>query len=238
MWRLFCSSRFIRLLSVLQMALAAGLLGVTASKADDAPRARPSDWSVGVTAGTLGLGGELSYLLSDYLVLRANGSYFEVGCGSAKALGAKCDYDLNVTALFAGATIDIHPLNNGWRLSAGGRYVDVEFAGSYTGAIELNGVEYSDIGTTKISIKNGNTFAPYLGFGFDSSHFSKEGSGFHLGIDLGAIYLGDPSVSIKTTKTVPGLDADIAKESATLKDGLKNYFSFYPVAMISARYSF
>jgi hypothetical protein len=238
MLRLFCSSRYIRLLAVLQMALAAGLLGAAASRADEAPPARPSNWSVGVTAGTLGLGAEVSYLLSDYFVLRANGSYFEMGCGTAKAYGAKCDYDLNLTALFAGATVDVHPFQNGWRLSAGGRYVDVEFAGSYTGNITLNGVDYNNIGTTRISVKNGNTIAPYLGFGYDSSHFSKDGSGFHLGIDLGAVYLGDPDVSIKTTGTVPGLDENIAKQTATLKDSLKNYFSFYPVAMVSARYSF
>ncbi len=180
MWRFFCSSRSIRLLSVLQIVLAAGLLGAAASRADDARPAKTSDWSVGVTAGTLGLGGEVSYLLSDTLVLRANASYFEMGCGTAKALGAKCDYDLNLTGLFAGATIDIHPLNNGWRLSAGGKYVDAEFAGSYSGKITLGGVDYTDIGTTRISVSNGNSIAPYLGFGYDASHFSKEGSGFHL----------------------------------------------------------
>ncbi len=238
MWRLFCSSRSIRLLSVLQISLAAGLLGAAASKADDARPAKTSDWSVGVTAGTLGLGAEVSYLLSDTLVLRANASYFETGCGTAKALGAKCDYDLNLTGLFAGATVDIHPLNNGWRLSAGGKYVDAEFAGSYSGKITLGGVDYTDIGTTRISVSNGNSIAPYLGFGYDASHFSKDGSGLHLGIDLGAVYLGDPNVSIATTKSVPGLDSAIDKETATLKDSLKNYFSFYPVAMISARYSF
>lgn len=220
------------------MALAAGLLGAAASRADEAPPARPSDWSIGVTAGTLGLGGEVSYLLNDTFVLRAGGSYFEMSCGTAKAFGAKCDYDLNFTGLFAGATIDIHPLNNGWRLSAGGKYVDAEFAGSYTGSIKLNGVEYDNIGTAKISVSNGNAIAPYLGFGYDASHLSKDGSGFHLGIDLGAVYLGDPDVSITTTKSVPGLDSAIANETATLKDSLKNYFSFYPVAMVSARYSF
>ncbi len=89
------------------------------------------------------------------------------------------------------------------------------------------------------TIRNGSPVAPYLGFGYDSSHFSIDGWGFKLGVDLGAMYIGEPDVSIRTARTpdYPGFAADVSLAASSLKDSLKNY-PFYPVAMISARFSF
>ena len=57
-------------------ALVAAILycGFAAPAAADEP-AKPSLWSLGATAGTLGVGAEASTLVYDNVVFRVNGSY-------------------------------------------------------------------------------------------------------------------------------------------------------------------
>ncbi len=236
-----CLNTIVRFFSISQLIVLAGLLGVMPSRADDVPAVQPSLWSVGVIAGTLGLGGEVSYLLHDYVVLRVNASYMDVSCdGIVGAYGATCNHGYNITSVFAGGIFDIHPFQSGWRVSGGVRYVDADFKDVTSGSIHLGDNQYAagQIGTTTISVRNTNPAAPYIGFGYDSSHFSQDGAGFKLGIDLGALYAGDPDVTITTTQSVPGLDADISKEISKTKSDLRNYYNFYPVAMVSGRMSF
>jgi hypothetical protein len=55
-------------------------------------------------------------------------------------------YNLTADMLSAGATLDLHPFGNGFRLSAGARYhnVDVSGKGAFTGAtVEINGTIYN-----------------------------------------------------------------------------------------------
>lgn len=233
----------VRFCSAFQLVVLAGLLGATASKAEDKFGATPppSLWSVGATVGTLGLGGEVSYLLYDYLVVRMNASYLDISCSAiAGAYGASCDHGYNYTGIFAGGLLDIHPFQSGWRVSTGLRYVDVGYKEVASTGIRLGDNRYQadQVGTATISVRNSNPAAPYIGFGYDSSHFSQDGSGFKLGIDLGALYAGNPDVSITTTQTVPGLDADIERETSKIKSDLRTYYNFYPAAMISGRMSF
>jgi hypothetical protein len=221
---------------------AAMLLSVASPAiAEDSP-AKPNTWSIGATVGTLGAGGEASYLAYDYLVLRATASYVELGCSQIGMVyaGASCDHDYKITGLFAGGMMDIHPFQGGWRLSTGVRYTDLEAKASTKDSMTFNGQSYSSdqIGAVKITIKNSSQAAPYIGFGYDSSHYSESGAGIKLGFEVGALYLGDPSVSITTEKSIPGLSADIAKETALLKDDYGKYLNFYPIAMISARIAF
>jgi len=206
------------------------------------PPVKPNPFSIGVTGGTLGIGGEASFLAFDYVALRGTASYFELGCGSIGMVygGVKCDHDFKISGLFAGGILDFHPFKGGWRVSAGVGYSDVEANATVRESITVNDrtYGYDQVGAVKISIKNATQAAPYVGFGYDSSHYSEGGSGFKLGFELGALYLGDPTVSITTEKNIPGLSADIAKETSTLKADYGKYLNFYPVAMLSARFAF
>jgi hypothetical protein len=224
-------------------ATGAALLASLSSSAlaQDAP-VRPNFWSIGPTIGTLGFGGEASYLVYEKIVLRAGGSYFDLNCSRTSNMygGAKCNHDFNIAGLFAGGIVDIHPFKSGWRLSAGLRYTDLEAKDVTNASAKIGNTTYSfnDIGSAKFSIKNSNPAAPYIGFGYDSSHFSEEGAGFKLGFELGALYAGDPSVSVTTEKTVAGLAAEITRETSTLKGELQKFYNFYPVGMLSARIAF
>ncbi len=208
--------------------------------ADDT--AKPSIWSAGVTAGTLGVGAEASALVYNNVVFRVNGTYVKLDSSwviSASSLAK--DYNFDVTGIFAGGILDYHPFSSGWRLSAGARYADIELQGVAKNGMSFGAVSYSatDVGNVTATIRNGNPVAPYVGFGYDSSHFSTDGWGFKLGFDLGAMYIGEPDVSIRTAKTplIPTFTSDVSSAVSSIKDSLRNY-PFYPVAMLSARISF
>lgn len=216
-------------------------LGSTWAQAEEG-LGRPNFWSIGVTAGTQGLGGEASYLLYDNLVLRANASYLALNSNATIRSygGTDQEHDFDITGNFVGGMLDYHPFRSGWRLSAGMRYVDVKFKEVDTDGADIGGTRYTAaaVGTVRTSVHNANSAAPYIGFGYDASHFNANGAGFKLGIDIGALYAGDPDVNITTDKNVPGLAADIANEKASIEDGLDKYYNFYPVLMISGRISF
>jgi hypothetical protein len=198
---------------------------------------KPNFWAVGLTGGTQGIGGEASYLLSDRLVLRSNVTY--LGLNVDENIDSNA-YKFDFGALFAGGTLDFHPFQSGWRISGGVKYVDLQFDAGFTGGMEIGDNDYTvdEIGTVTVKARNSNQVAPYVGFGYDASHFSGDGYGLRFGIDVGALYVGDPDIAIATTKTVSGLETDIAKETAALEDKIGQYFNFYPVAMVSGRMTF
>ena len=224
-------------------ALGAAILycGFAVPAAADEP-AKASLWSLGATAGTLGVGVEASALIYDNIIFRVNGSYVKLNSSwviSASSLAN--DYNFDVTGIFAGGILDYHPFSSGWRVSAGARYVDIELQGVAKNGMSFGGVSYSagDVGNVTATIRNGNPVAPYLGFGYNSSHFSTDGWGFKLGFDLGAMYIGEPDVSIRTaiTPASPTFTSDVSSAASSIKGSLRNY-PFYPVAMLSARFSF
>ena len=143
--------------------------GFPARAVADEP-AKPGIWSVGVTAGTLGVGVEASALVYNNVVFRVNGSYVKLNSSwvlSSSSLSN--DYNFGVTGMFAGGILDYHPFSSGWRLSAGARYADIELEGVAKNGMSFGGVSYSaaDVGNVTATIRNGNPVAPYLGFGYE-----------------------------------------------------------------------
>ena len=102
------------------------------AKADE--RRNPGGLGVGVSIGTTGVGGELSVRPIGNLVLRAGGSWFAL---DHDFTADDLTFNLKANLISAGATLDWHPFTNGFRLSGGGRYHNVDFSGagnSTTGA--------------------------------------------------------------------------------------------------------
>ena len=185
----------------------------------DAPMNAP--WSAGLMIGTMGPGLQASYLVCDWAVIRVEGSY-----QSVPAAG------LTLSLQSAGAMLDLHPFENAFRVSGGARYFEYEIRGMATVNETDGGV--STPNKYRIEATNSNPLAPYLGFGFDSSHFSGGKYEFKLGLDLGVIYSGRPSVSVNNL-TNPG--GDIQTEINRVIDRYQ-VLNLYPVATISARINF
>jgi hypothetical protein len=226
--------------SLKQLSFCAAALGAAllAHPITDASAQTPAanNPAIGITAGTLGLGGEISFKIIGNFVVRltAGGANYSF---TKNAEGA--DYRGKISGFNAGLIGDWHPFENGFRLSGGARYVNAEFLGSTTGAnLSIGGHTYTpaQYGTLSLSLKNGNSVAPYLGLGWDSAHYAT--SSWAFAVDFGAMYLGDPRVSLTATGTAAGLAADLVQQEQKLKDSVGKYGRFYPVAQLAAKYRF
>jgi hypothetical protein len=203
----------------------------------------PSLFAVGLTAGTLGVGLEASYRLHKNLVLRASASTLDLNSNEFLAeIGANGDdqYHFTTTGTFIGMMIDYHPSTTGWRLTAGLRYVDLKFEDSSIddGTIGSNQYLASVVGRVHTTVENNNPTAPYVGFGYDISHIDREGTTFSLGIDIGALYAGDPSVDITADNLGAILPTDLQQQKDKIKNDLENYYRFVPVLMIAGKIKF
>jgi hypothetical protein len=210
----------------------------TQARADD--NANPGGLGVGLSIGTTGVGGELSVRPIGNLVLRAGGGWFALDHDFTVDGNV---YKLKADMVSAGAAIDWHPFSNGFRLSAGGRYHNVDFTGKgdFSGAtVTLNGTTYNlaTIGTVTANVKSSNTIAPYLGLGYDSTHFSD--SRWAFAFDLGVIYGGKPTSTLtaQNEAAVTGLRADLDAEQKKLDDSVGKYGQFWPVATLALKFRF
>jgi hypothetical protein len=169
------------------------------ARADDPDN--PGGLGVGVSIGTTGVGGELSVRPYGNLVLRAGGGWFAL---SHDFTSDDLTFGLQANLISIGATLDWHPFSNGFRLSGGGRYHKVDFSGagnSPTGAFTINGHPYlmATTGPIHASVTSSSTVAPYLGLGYDSTHFSA--SHWALALELGVIYASKPTSKITAQRT-------------------------------------
>lgn len=218
-------------------AAAADLPGPPPAVEAPAPAERPNNFAAGLGIGTLGLQGEFSAKLTQWMVLRldAGGYAFSL----THDLQANT-YSLNASLLSAALIADWHVLGNGFRLSAGPTFQDFQAAGSALVAngstISINGTPYSsaEIGTLHAAITD-NKIGGYLGIGYDAIHFTPG----HIGVsvDVGAIYVGAPKINLTTTKSVPGLAANLQAEEQNIASTL-TYLSVYPVVSVTAKYGF
>jgi hypothetical protein len=202
-------------------------------------------WSVGATAGTLGPGVEASFLLYDMLVLRGNITYASLDNSTLSKIftdaGQQADFQLQ--SLTAGVMLDVHPFRTGWRLSGGLRYVRLDADAVWSaGNIEMGNNDYdvARIGGLRASIRGHASAAPYVGFGYDSSHYSEKGVGFRLGFDLGLLYAGSPEIHLTPGDPAASetLAADIQEFLDSIDDNVRKYYKFYPVLMLSGRICF
>ncbi len=223
------------------ISLLAGIGGLPA----DAQEVSRKQFAVGATAGTLGIGAEASYLAYDYLAVRAAVTGLTFNAGEAVSYfggePSDADYNFDASGMTAGLLFDLHPFADGWRLTAGVRYMDVELNAVNNNGATLGTQTFTaaQIGSLSTSIRNSNPAAPYLGFGYDAAHYLRDGSRFTLGFEVGALYAGQPDVKLSTTiNTALGLDAAVAAEEKTIRDSLKQFYWFYPVVMFSGKMSF
>lgn len=200
------------------------------------PPSNPGGLGVGIFLGTTGLGGELSMRPTQTLVVRGLGSWFAINKDVSSDSNS---FKLKADMISAGLTADWHPFTNGFRFSVGARYHDAKLSGNISGDnYTINGNTYTSAQTGAItaSVKSSSTFAPYLGLGYDSTHFSD--SRWALALDVGVIFAGKPSTTLTSEKTVAGLAADLAEEQKSLDKSIGQYGQFWPVANIALKYRF
>ena len=194
--------------------------------------------AIGPHVSTLGVGAEASARISDNLILRLGGSYFQYDT-SEGIDGVSYDVDLSLAS--AGGALDLHPFGNGFLVSAGAFW-------------NGNGADFNATPTTNVTIGNTtftpaqigrldgevefNAVAPYVGLGWDGTYFGD--GALSVQFRVGLFYMGEPDVSLRATGSLAGssaFQADLAREEANIEDELE-FLGFYPAVTLGFTYRF
>jgi hypothetical protein len=211
------------------------------------PLAAPAaaETALGVRAGTPGAGVELTTRLASRVDLRL------ALAGWDQDLTVTTDdvrYDGTLELRHALALLDWHPAGGAFRLTAGAAFNDDALEATAPVADLLAGEVPElppglDLGTLS-GHAEGDALAPYLGLGWGDPVGGDGGWSFAL--DLGAIFLGSPDVSLTLDTplpidSIPGLrelvDRFLADEEADLEEEIGDY-DLLPVISFSVGYRF
>src|SRR5713101_7065895 len=160
------------------------------------PGLAPADTSLGVRAGTLGGGVELSHAFSQRTGLRLNVDGYNL---SRTATQDNIQYDMKLKLQTGSLLGDWYPFAGNFRISAGAVHNGnkLTLKGQPTGtSYTINGVPYnaSDVGSfdAQVDFKKA---VPYFGIGYGR----PINSGLSLIFDLGVLFQGTPKSKIHLT---------------------------------------
>ncbi len=205
--------------------------------------AASGDVGIGVKAGTLGAGVEVSFGLLDDLDLRGGINYIKFDFDSTIS---RVDYTMEPEFKNMTALLDWYPFSGAFRLTGGFSLNDntVHLDGRVSRALIPS--QYSQYAylTDLVSIQGTvefNPFAPYAGIGWSSSHGA---SGWGVSCDLGILFQGAATVSelsvvsgVDYSVFQGGVDSYLEKQKKEIQDELDKY-EYYPVASIMVNYHF
>ena len=213
------------------VALLIALLGGGDATADD-------DFWFGLKAGTLGLGAEASWRPLPWLDLRAGGNTFDYDDNGGQA-GISYDGTLALESFYA--TANFHFPVSPFRITAGGfaNGNEIRLVSQPSATFDIGGNSYTaaDVGTLR-STASFDSFAPYVGAGFDFDIIGK----FGLALDFGVLWQGEPSVSMTSDGLLAqagdaGFLAALDAERLELEDEFKN-LKAYPVISVGFNFNF
>ena len=219
--------------AVTLLALACALLG-------SAGRSRAEGIALGLKAGTLGAGLDLTVGLAPSFNLRVGAQGFSL---SRTFTQEDVPYDGKADLRSAWLLLDVHPGGKGTRLSIGGVYSRNKVTGTSneSGTVTINGVTYpvASVGTIDGEAK-ANDLCPYFGLGWGNA--VQPGSRVRFAFDIGVFYQGAPKISLTAHPVNPALVpptffADLEKERRKVEDDGSKY-KFYPVVNLGFSYRF
>lgn len=202
--------------------------------------AHAGDFSIGATASSLGVGGEVGYAISERFRVRAAGYGFSYGYNGTRG---DVDYRADLRLASGGVYLDWHPFAGGFRVSLGGladgnnlKATGQPQNGQYT----INGVTFSAAEVGNLTGKADlNSTAPYLGLGWVFGAGSK--GGFGVSVDAGVLYQGSPKVTLTSTGGTqsgnPILQSNLDAEARKFEDDIR-FLRFYPALSLGILYRF
>ena len=202
------------------------------------PGVTSADTSLGIRAGTLGGGLELSYALSQRAAVRLNVDRYNRTQSSDQD---NIQYDMKLKLQTASLLGDWFPFANNFRISAGAMFNGNKFTmkGQPTGGtFTINDQTYAaaEVGSLEAEVKFKKA-APYFGIGYGR----PIKRGLSLIFDAGIMFQGSPrskmDVSCGTTARCAQLQSDASAEESSLDDSLHS-FKYYPVISLGLAYTF
>jgi hypothetical protein len=195
--------------------------------------------SVGINAGTLGLGMELSAPFgTSNMIGRVGFNYY---IRDEQDSLDNIDYTSEGALKTGLALLDWHPLANGIRVTSGLFYNGNELTIRSTsiGDVDIGDAtfvldpDYRLTGTVDF-----NSLAPYLGIGYGQS-FKGTGQ-FSFSMDIGVLFQGTPEISLNaegSLATFPGIQASLNQEEINIQREINKY-QYYPVLSIGLSYRY
>ncbi|WP_242116104.1 hypothetical protein [Sphingomonas lacusdianchii] len=212
----------------------AGPVEPTMSSTDEDPG---STFSAAVAAGSLGIGPEIGWRLSDHVGIRGGANFLNV---SASFEPEDVSFDGKIKLNSFGAMVDVYPFGGNFRLSGGARINNNEIglAATPNVDVEINGNEYSpqEVGTLSTSAAP-KKFSPALTFGWSG----KNRRGFMVGVESGVLFQGsfkiDPLTSTGTARNDATFRADLEAERLSLQKDVDKV-KVYPIFQFAIGYRF
>lgn len=209
-----------------------GLLGMTA-----AAQADGSGLGVGVKAGTLGLGAEITKSFTPSINGRLGFNNYTF---STSGTESDIKYDIDLKWQSTALLLDWHPFEGSFRLTAGyianGNKIDMDAkpAAEYkVGDVSYDATDLANLnGTVKFDS------GPYVGFGWGNA---GDGKGLGFSLEVGAVYQGSPNVSLRGSCTdvvaCADFDNQLAQEEKNAEDSMSEY-KWYPQVALGISYAF
>ena len=198
------------------------------------------DWTVGLDAGSTGLGGYGSWRFDHHVGVRLGFDYFQWTQNDLSIGDFR--YGTKARLMSEPLTLDVYPWKkHSFHISAGWLFNQNELTGTSSGfgPITIGGetIEFHDVGVLNLKIQQ-QPINPYLGiagnfFYFDHAHH------WAMGGELGVAYTGDAKVSLSRSGGVssPVIDAAINHEQQKAQDWA-NQLKWFPVVKLMVSYSF
>jgi len=217
---------------------------VTAADVSEVPDYRP--FTLGVEAGTTGIGGSLNWRFTDHFGARAGFHYFSLSDSGKDIEGIS--YNTDAQLMSEPLAVDIYPWKaSTFRISLGVLLNQNELEGS-TDA--LPGQTFVPIGDSGVSYDIGDLgnlhtkveqmpVSPYISIGM--TFFLDKKKHWSIGGELGVAYTGSPDVALSTgsgaENTNPGLQQDLNTEAQQIEEWAEK-LEFFPILKFSVNYSF
>jgi hypothetical protein len=211
-------------LALLKRLLIAAVLAIFAGTGAHAADGRVS---ARITGGTLGIGPEIGYRLSDNATFLSFSHDFS---------SDDIDYDGKAHLKSGGAMIDLFPFGGGFFVSGGARINgnDGRATATPTANVQVgrNTFTPAQIGTLSGDAETKN-FAPSLTLGYSGSMRS----GFVAGVEAGALFQG--KVRVRNFRSSSNLipAANLEQERLEVQDDVDDY-KVYPILQLTLGYRF
>ena len=196
-----------------------------------------SDIGIAVRAGTIGVGGEVSKLLTSHVGARVGLNFYTL-TDNGQDLGDN-KFDIKAELHAFSALIDLYPGARGsFHVTGGLMTTPAKITGTGLGtSYKFNGNPYtsSTLGAVTVTAQYGSTL-PYVGIGFGTAASSHSGLAFVF--DLG-FAIGKPTLAINGSSVTAGsaADTDIKAEVAKHQSDV-NKIPGYPVLALGLMYRF
>jgi hypothetical protein len=201
-----------------------------------AGNAAADGFAIGVKAGTLGLGIEGTFGLSERFNLRAGVNNYSYDFDET---ASDIRYDTELDLQSGSLLLDWHPFAGVFRISAG--YVHNKNALSLRAApaagttVNIGGQDFDG---SQVGILTGDvTFkknVPYAGIGWGNA---VRGKGLGFSFEIGAVFQDEPTVRLASTSSNTALQARLPTEEQQAQEDLDD-FKTYPVISFGLSYHF